>query len=866
MSLAAGSSLGPYEIVAPIGAGGMGEVYKARDTRLDRIVAIKVLPAKFSGRDDLRLRFEREARIISSLNHPHICTLHDVGTQDGVSYLVMEYLEGETLAARLKRGPLPVEEALPLAIEILEALTEAHGRDLIHRDLKPANVMLTRSGVKLLDFGLAKAMGTGKGIGPDEATLTAALSSEGTFMGTLQYMAPEQLEGKEADARSDLFAFGCLLYEMVTGKRAFSGESHASVVGAIMTGEPPAITSLVPVAPQALERLIRQCMRKKPGERFQSAHDIKVQLEWIRQPLEEKAAPARSPRERWIWAAAVVVLAAGLAAAMALRPGPPPDPPPVKVEIQPEERDTVIANVSVSPKGDTIAWRALNITGDKLLVRSLATGATRVVANEGGVIRAWSPDGQSLLYTVGGKMKRVDLTGGGVQMVCNCVGWADWSLDGTIVLTSPQGLMRTSASGGAPVPLLQLDKERGEAMQLFPVSLPDGKRLLYGSRARNNDLSGVYVASLDGSTKPRRIHPTTQRFWYIHPNRLLIQHGEGLAAVRVDVDGGGQPAGEPVVVAQSIGTGTPGVSFRSSQDGKVIAMLTGAGPVGADMSLVDRSGKRLAVISPGTAGAAGHPDFSPDGKRVVFDRTEGGVNGDMWIYDIARQASSRLTFGPGQDNPGVWSATGDRIFYYSGRDAKASGIYEIASNGVGTEKLVGLTEAHHLHVSPDGKLLAFERTASSGGGDLWTLPLTGGGKEAPLLTGHTYSHPRISPDSRLFSYSSPETGRPEIYIQTLPPGGGKWQVSTTGGGEPKWRSDGKEIYFLAGNRVMAAAITIRGSAVEVGEVKELFQVRKASGAAGHFAASPDGKLFAISLISDRAQDQPITILLNWKLP
>jgi len=867
MSLTAGSSLGPYEIVAPIGAGGMGEVYKARDTRLDRIVAIKVLPARFAGRDDLRQRFEREARIISSLNHPHICTLFDVGMQDGVSYLVMEYLEGETLAARLKRSPLPFEEALPFAIQILEALAEAHGRDLMHRDLKPANVMLTRTGVKLLDFGLAKAMGTGKGIGPDEATLTAALSAEGTFMGTLQYMAPEQLEGKEADARSDLFAFGALLYEMLTAKRAFSGDSHASVVGAIMTGEPPTITSLVPVTPPALERLIRQCIRKKPGERFQSAHDIKVQLEWLLQPLEEKAAPVRSPRERWVWAAAVVVLAAGLAAAIALRPGPPPDPPPVKVEIQPEERDTAIVSVSVSPNGDAVVWRAVSIAGDKLLLRSLATGATRVIANEGGTVRAWSPDGQSLLYTFGGKLKRVDLTGGGTQIVCDCAGWADWSLDGNVLVPNlVRGpLLRVSASGGIPAPFLQLDKERGETTQRFPVLLPDGKRLLYVSEGKNKDLSGVYLASLDGSAKPRRIHPTMERFWYIHPNRLLIQHGEGIAAIRVDIEGRGQPPSEPVVIAQSIGSGNAGTSFRASQDGKVIAMLSGSGPVGADLSLVDRSGKRLAVISPGPAGLAGHPDFSPDGKRVVFNRTE-GANEDMWSFDIARQASARLTFAPGQDGPGVWSATGDRIFYFAGRDSKGTGIYEIASNGVGTEKLVAPTEAHHMHASPDGRLLAFEKTPSAGGGDLWTLRLSGGGKAEPLLTGKAYTHPCISPDSRLFSYSSTETGRAEVYIQTLPPGGGRWQVSTTGGVEPKWRSDGREIYFLSGNRVMAAAITSRGSAVEVGEVKELFQARKGSGAAGHFASSPDGKLFAISLINDRAQDQPITLLLNWKLP
>jgi len=338
-----------------------------------------------------------------------------------------------------------------------------------------------------------------------------------------------------------------------------------------------------------------------------------------------------------------------------------------------------------------------------------------------------------------------------------------------------------------------------------------------------------------------------------------------VAVVRVDIDGGGGPTGEPLLIAPNVSINQS--SFSGSRDGKVIAMLGGSGGPGADPSLVDRSGKPLAMVSPAAAGVAGHPDFSPDGKRLLFDRGQSrGVNDDMWSYDIARHSAARLTFGAGSNTPGTWSATGDRIYYYSRRQDQGSGIHEMASNGVGTEKLLAAVDAHHAHASPDGRLLAFERTASSGGGDLWTLPLSGGAKPEPLLTGQTYTHPRFSPDSQLFSYTSPETGRQEIYIQTIPPGGGKWAVSTTGGRESKWRADGKELYFLSGNRLMAAAITRRGAAVEVGEVKELFHHRMGSGGAGHYAASPDGKFFAISLVSDRAQDQPITLLLNWKLP
>ncbi len=873
MPLTAGTRLGPYEIVAPIGAGGMGEVYKATDTRLKRTVAIKVLPQHFAQRQDLRLRFEREARVISNLNHPHICTLHDIGEQDGTHFLVLEHLEGETLAARLRRGPLALEEALPLAIQIADALSEAHNHAVAHRDLKPANVMLTRTGVKLLDFGLAKPLSAGKPTGPDDATLTAALSTEGAFMGTLQYMAPEQLEGKEADARSDIFAFGCVLYEMLTGTRAFSGDSHARVVGAIMSGEPPALTQLQPLTPVGLERVVRQCLRKKAEERLQSAHDIKLHLEWLRQPGEEKptAVPPPPPppkpriRERWLWGAAISlsVLAAALAV-LALRPGSPPAPGPVKLEIQTKERGSTVVTVLVSPDGETIALDARVGPDRRLYVRSLSTGVTRPLTGVSGAMRAFSHDGRSLLVESGGSLKRVDLAGGGVQTVCDCraSNGAYWSQSGNVFLGDPNGpLLRVPASGGKPVPALALDKERGESSQRSPVLLPEERSVLYISRHANPELDGVYLASLDGSQKPRRVHSSISRFQYIHPGVLLVRHGEGLAAVRADLNGTAA-AGEPLMLAESLPSGAGTGYFSSSLDGKVIALIDGERSMD-ELILTDRSGKSVSKLVLEGGGTVSHPEFSPDGKRLLFDRSLPSSPGDLWSYDLERRTASRLTFSPERDGPATWSANGDRVYYYSSR-ANQGGLYQIEANGVGTEKLISQTTAGHMHTSPDGRRLVFE-IGLAGGGDLWTLSLLDGGKPSPLLTGQAFRMPRFSPDSRLIAYDSSETNRSEVYLQTIPPGGGKWQVSTNGGREPKWRADGKEIYFANGVRMMAASVSRREAAVEIGVPQELFETRITANVGQHYAVSPDGKLFFFTVFSENAQDRPVTVLLNWRL-
>lgn len=855
MSLSPGQRLGPYELLSPIGAGGMGEVYKARDTRLDRSVAIKVLPEHIAKREDLRVRFEREARAVASLNHPQICVLHDIGEQDGTRFMVMEMIEGETLGARIEKGAVPLPQALSYATQIADALDRAHRAGVTHRDIKPGNIMVTRDGVKVLDFGLAKAAaGT---TAPSEATLTKALTGEGTVLGTPQYMAPEQFEGREADARSDIWAFGAVVYELVTGEKAFQGKSYTSLVGAILSTQPKPM-SVKPVTPPALERLVLRCLAKDPEDRYQSMRDVVLDLHSIADgPGEMKASAA--PRRQWLWPGIAGVLALIAAGGWLLRPPPAAEPLPARVDIHPGERGATIENVSVSPDGDSIVWRGRKIGPGGLYLRSLSSGATRAIADEIGVVEAWSADSRSLLFSFGGPLKRVDLAGGKAQTLCEfCGGFgAAWREDG-ILLGNRQGpLLRVDVAGGSPVPFFKLDPERGETSQSFPVVLPDG-RVLYNSSGRSPDLSGVYITSSDGSAKPRRVHPAAGRFKYIHPGRLIVRHGEGAAVVRVDLDGG-RPPGEPIQLVQSIASL---IQVGASDDGRVLAILRDS-TTQTDLSLLDRAGKRLAVLVPSASGDAGHPEFSSDGKRVAF----GSSLTDVWVHDIARKATARLTFAGGVDMAPAWSASGDRVIYYSERrGGKEGGIYAIGSNGAGAESLVSAIDAHHGHASPDGKIFALERVTGPRGGEIWTVPLDGQGKPESLLTGQRFLHPRFSPDSRFLAYSSAETGRHEVYIQTMPPGGGKWQVSTAGGMEPKWRADGKELYFLAGDSVMAATINIRGAAAEVGGVRELFQARRGDGAYYHFGASPDGNLFVMSLPNESVPDPSITLLLHWKLP
>ena len=530
MPVAPGQKLGPYEILAPIGAGGMGEVYKARDTRLDRTVAIKVLPEHIAKRDDLRARFEREARAVASLNHPNICVLHDIGP----GYMVMEYIEGETLAERIAKGPIPLEQTLQQAVQIADALDRAHRAGVTHRDVKPHNIMLTRDGVKVLDFGLAKTTAT---IGPSDATLTEALTTEGTVMGTPQYMSPEQFEGKEADARADIWAFGAVLYEMVTGQKAFQGKNYASLVGAILSAD-PAPMAVKPFTPSWLERLVRRCLNKDPERRYQSMRDVLLDLE---SPPTETAKVQNS---RWPWAIAAVCLA--LAGTAWVRK--PIEPAlSAKFDITPpvgSRFGTIITTggSAVSPNGRTLAFAATSAKGEWLLyLRPLDSLDARALPGTEDAGRPfWSPDGKSLAFVAGGKLKRMDVAGGSPITLCDArvARGGTWNDDGVILFgDQAPGLQRIPASGGTPLPVTQVDKEAGETFHYYPQFLPGGKKLLYLSRSAEPEKMAIFVGSLDGKPATRIVQTEYKAVYDAAAGRLLYIQGNGtLMARRLESD------------------------------------------------------------------------------------------------------------------------------------------------------------------------------------------------------------------------------------------------------------------------------------------------------------------------------------------
>ena len=662
MTLAGGTRLGPYEIVGPLGAGGMGEVYRARDTRLGREVAIKVLPSHLSDDPDRRTRFEREARAISQLTHPHICTLHDIGSEDGVDFLVMELLEGQSLADRLEKGPFPTEQVLKLGAEIADALDRAHRAGITHRDLKPGNVMLTKSGVKLLDFGLAKMAATERAPSdlsslPTQAAASRPLTEKGTVMGTFQYMAPEQLEGREADARTDIFSFGCLLYEMATGKKAFVGASQASLVTAILSKEPEPISTAAPMAPPALDRLVRTCLAKDPEDRWQSARDVRNELTWIAQAGSQVGAPAavtsrRKSRERlaWICAAAAAVAAIALGAVYLRRVRPLV----VRSTILPPEKLQFFfagdnaGPVAVSPDGRSVAFVAAGETRPLLYVRPLdALNASALPGTEGARFPFWSPDSRTIGFFTETKLKRIDAAAGAVPAtICDAPNarGGTWNRDGVIVFApeTRNGLFRVPASGGRPAPVTNLERPN-QTTHRWPVFLPDGKHFLYFAGNHNepqSEDSGIYFASLEGKESRRVVHSFAGALY--SSGSLLYLRGNSLLAQPFDPSSG-RLSGEAVPVAE-------GVQFDLStwhgvfsvSDESVLVYQPGGPGTGNLLVWYDRAGKTIG--SPGErANYIGAPRISPDGKRIA---TEIGDPGDVFVFDVASGLKTRLTFTP----------------------------------------------------------------------------------------------------------------------------------------------------------------------------------------------------------------------------
>jgi eukaryotic-like serine/threonine-protein kinase len=891
MTLSSGTRLGPYEILAPHDAGGMGEVYRARDTRLDRVVAIKILPSQFSADAVYKQRFEREAKVISRLNHPHICVLHDIGQQDGIDYLVMEFVEGETLAKRLEKGPLPLEQVLKIGAQIAEALDKAHRNGVAHRDLKPGNIMLTASGAKLLDFGLAKPVAPLANVATMTATMPdSPVTEKGTIVGTFQYMSPEQLEGKELDGRSDIFSLGAVLYEMLTGKRAFEGKSRLSIASAILEKEPAPISSIKPVTPPALEHAIRRCLAKDPEERWQSARDLALELEWTAESGTQTGIPTPAGIQKkgrlWLaWSmAALLGVVAVLTAVFYRGTRPSATLPVVRFEI-PLPAAGLFA---LSPNGRHLAFMAPGADGRNLLwIRPLdALEPPRPLSgteNVSGAAVFWSPDNRFIAFQAGTKLRKIDIFGRPPQDICDTsefmLGGA-WNRDDMVIFgTDGDGIMQVPASGGVPT-FITTRAGRNE-VHAFPSFLPDGRHFIYLLRATEDP--GIYVGSVDAKPEQqssKRMVATPLMAGYAPSvdgaiGQLLFMRESSLLAQPLD-ERRLEPIGEPIPIAKQVGSYLLSAFFSASATG-VLAYR--AAYFVSRLSWLDRNGKEISNV--GGTGPYTYLDLtlSPDGTWLATTRVNHNIAGSgqgIWLLDLVRDMGTPLTFDPAPDSAPVWSPDGGRVAFAAMR-AGGMGIYQKAANGGGIEQeLIGTTpdQKYPNDWSGDGRFLLYTKQDARTKDDLWIITLASDGASSGSAKPFANSdfnerQGQFSPDNRSIAYASDVSGRSEIYVQPFPSppgGGGKTTISRDGGNHPRWRRDGQELFYLSTDGKLMAVDVSQGPVFKAGVPRSLFQVPGVHARGNTFNffrwdVAPDGKRFLIS--TNTPSSDPITIVLNW---
>jgi eukaryotic-like serine/threonine-protein kinase len=896
MTLSAGARLGPYEILAPIGAGGMGEVYRARDTRLGRSVAVKVLAQEFGSRPDVLQRFEREARAVSALNHPNICTLHDVGTENGVPYLVMEYLEGETLAERLTRGALPLPDAIRIAIQIVDALDEAHSHAITHRDLKPGNVMLvggrSSTAVKLLDFGLARLpeehSSAASGSPTSLSTIAHPLTKEGTILGTLQYMAPEQLEGKKADHRADIFAFGAMLYEMIAGQKAFTGQSQASLISAIMADDPPPLSSIQPTSPPALDRLIRRCLAKNPEDRWQTARDLVHELRWIAEgtasglPAQTVAPPRRAllgpSRTAWIAAGA---LAVGFLTLLGIHLREiRPEEHSVRFLLQAPEKHSfrMLDTPVLSPDGTRVVYGAGDGQSDMLFVRSLDAVETKPLpGTEGGRFPFWSPDSRSVAFFARGKLKKMDLKGGPPVTLSDVAvdpsrpdvaagGYGGtWNRDDVIVFTPALSgpLMRVAAAGGNVTPVAELDTSRGQGGHAWPSFLPDGKHFLFTVSSSRAESRGVHIGSLD-SRQITRVLPEDSNAQYDSSGFLVFNKNDTLMAQPFDAKRL-RLTGDRFSIAEHVSLfSNPFSGAAFSTAGGALAYRLASGVNANRLSWFDRRGVHVGDV--GQPADYTNPALSPDGRTLaVCTRDPGTRMRDIWLFDLTRGTTTRLTFDPADDFNPVFSPNGQRIAFTSDRGGHRD-LYQKSTSGVGAEELLAQSEIDKAleDWTRDGQYLIFNQLMSGPRRETWSMPLSGGRKLSMVLAGpSSVTEAQVSPDGHWIAYTSSESGAPEIYVQNFPPTGGKWQISTAGGRQAAWRRDGKELFYLQGERLMSVDVRTVAIGFEATVPKPLFDVSIATIFRNVYVVAPDGQKFLFITRPERNL-LPIVVVLNWR--
>jgi serine/threonine protein kinase len=898
MALTSGTKLGPYQIESLLGAGGMGEVYRARDTRLDRTVAIKILTQGLADTPEVRQRFEREARAVSSLSHPHICVLYDVGNQDGIEYLVMEYLEGETLAARIAKGSITTAELLRYASQIADALDKAHRQGIVHRDLKPANVMLTKTGAKLLDFGLAKDEEILQGDPGSSPTMSRPLTMQGSIVGTMQYMSPEQLEGKPADARSDIFSFGAMLYEMATGKKAFEAKSHASLIAAILKEEPRPMRELQPLTPPALEHMVKACLAKDPNERPQSAHDLKLQLEWMRessgisqsqfaQPAQTTSAADLSASHRktasLILASALSTLLITAALAYLFRPQPAPaERLEFSIALQNE-----MSHLALSADGRMLAFVSPDpVSGANMVsVQRVGSSAISVLPDTAGASYPfWSPDDAYVGFFADGKLKKVALSGGAPQVLATATSarGGAWGRRGVIVF-SPQAagwMWKINADGSGLAPLTDKIFDGSRIVsQRWPLFLPDGEHFLFitltFSNTPTDDYRGIYLGSLAGDAK--RVAPSAMSNpGYANGYLFYLDDKKSLRAALLDA-GKGKVAGDSQLVADQVGF-QPSVywgAFSVAENGTIVYNQT----VGAALSILtwyDRGGKELGRV--GDVGVLSNPALSPDDSRLVVDVADSKANNiNIWLSDLKRGTDSRFTFDSAEDVGGIWSRDGSLVAYRSLQSSDTNVFVKPTQGLQPARSIISLKERSQVtddldpnSWSLDDKQLLCTLQPASGGTQL-VLVSTSGDKMTPFLSSKaSESNGMISPDGKWVAYASNESGDWEIYVTTFPTAAGKWQVSRGGGAEPRWRGDGKEILYIgAGSTLTAVPVSSEGT-FSSGNPTPLFrtQLRAPVSSTDQFSydVTKDGQRFLVNRYAKPAQVAPLHIILNATAP
>jgi Tol biopolymer transport system component len=879
MPIGPGSSVGPYEVTAPLGEGGMGVVFRARDARLQRDVALKLLPAHFADDPDRLSRFQREAQILASLNHPHIAQIYGLEQVNGTVCIVMELVEGETLADRLENGPLSCDEALDIARQVADALAAAHERGIVHRDLKPANIRVMPNGtVKVLDFGLAKAIG-GRTTDINVSAMPTAVGQSmiGSVLGTPGYMSPEQARGREVDARTDIWAFGCVLYEMLTARQAFEGETVTDVVASIVT-RPPDLELLPKDTPATIRLLLSSTLNKNPAQRLQHIGDTRLFFDGaILVPASKSDAPAaiRGSRGTLVVAAAVALAAAAVSTLLYVRT-PLPPAVPMRFEIS---LPGMVGTPAISPDGRTIAFVAQSADGRRTLwVRPIDTAAARQLAGTeevGGMI--WSPDSRHLAFTAQGKLKKIDIGGGSAQVLAEVGGvrGADWNRDGVILLArvTDNVIVRVSDSGGPVEPVTRLDASRKESLHGVPVFLPDGRHFLYVVLAATPESSGVFLGSLDSDQAPTRVIAQQPiRFngmAYVPPGYLVMLNNDKLTAQRLDADGRTTRGSEVVLADDMDGQGGTAAGFTVSTTG-VLMYRKEVPQAGKQLLWFDRDGKPGGQV--GAVANYGNVELSPKGDRAAVD-TMTNNNRDIWVIDLARSVPSRITFDPGADWTASWSPDGARVAFASTRagSGNVTRIYEKSATGAGVETAMaaGDVSSIPIHWTPDGKYIVFSRPKSGAPGyDTWLLPRSGDQKPVPLLESpFDKSQARVSPDGRFVAYSTNESGMYQIVVQTFPDAnGGKWQISADGGVEPKWRRDGRELYYLALDGKLMAVST-GGAAFEPGRPVVLFQTslpvnRTQPIRDRRYDVNPDGR-FLMAVPAPTGAATPTIVVVNW---